>query len=64
MHCLEVMEVHRTAGDVDYNARVVAPDMQTYDTIALSKADRVIKLKNVTSVRYRNDKSGNLRRQS
>ncbi|QLC23906.1 Lrp/AsnC family transcriptional regulator [Parasphingopyxis algicola] len=29
----EIVEVHRTSGDVDYVLKVVAPDMKGYDTI-------------------------------
>jgi Lrp/AsnC family transcriptional regulator len=44
----EVMEFYRMAGDVDYMLRVVAADMQAYDTF-YKKLISAIPLKNVTS---------------
>lgn len=44
----EVMEFYRMAGDVDYMLRVVAADMQSYDTF-YKKLIGAVPLKNVTS---------------
>jgi Lrp/AsnC family transcriptional regulator len=44
----EVMEFYRMAGDVDYMLRVVAPDMQSYDTF-YKRLIATVPLKNVTS---------------
>jgi Lrp/AsnC family transcriptional regulator len=44
----EVMEFYRMAGDVDYMLRVVAADMQAYDTF-YKRLIAAVPLKNVTS---------------
>src|SRR5262245_3427167 len=44
----EVMEFYRMAGDVDYMLRVVAADMQAYDTF-YKRLIGAVPLKNVTS---------------
>jgi Lrp/AsnC family transcriptional regulator len=44
----EVMEFYRMAGDVDYMLRVVATDMQSYDTF-YKRLIATVPLKNVTS---------------
>ncbi len=44
----EVMEFYRMAGDVDYMLRVVAADMQSYDTF-YKRLIATVPLKNVTS---------------
>ena len=44
----EVMEFYRMAGDVDYQLRVVVPDMSSYD-IFYKRLIGLVKLKNVTS---------------
>jgi Lrp/AsnC family transcriptional regulator len=44
----EVMDVYRTAGDVDYILRVVAPDMAAFDAF-YKRLIELIPMKNVTS---------------